>query len=376
MVTEPLLPRYGNGCVSDLMAHLFSPSTAGVSIASPTNEAGRTAPTIGIAKQRVLFVLDGLGWEQLCDRWALAPTMAKMVGGPITTVAPSTTATALTSITTSLTPGEHGMVGYRMMVDGEVLNALRWSTGSRPDARKTMPPELLQPYPPFQGNRTAMVTKSEFATSGFTMAHLRGGRLAGYRTPATLVHEIVNEIRQGEPVVYAYWDGVDKVAHEYGLNSVYDSEVVFADRLVAAVCEALPSGVEVLVTADHGQVDCANGLIEIDDSVKSLVSDLSGEGRFRWLHSAGAPAGEIAALALEAHGSVSWVRTLEQILDEHWFGPSVSPEARDRLGDVALVPFEPIAFADPDDTGIFELIGRHGSLTSAEMLVPLLQLIT
>jgi hypothetical protein len=50
----------------------------------------------------------------------------------------------------------------------------------------------------------------------------------------------------------------------------------------------------------------------------------------------------------------------------------VGSEARRRLGDVALVPFEPVAYHDPDDSGPFELIGRHGSLTSAEMRVPLL----
>jgi len=31
-----------------------------------------------------------------------------------------------------------------------------------------------------------------------------------------------------------------------------------------------------------------------------------------------------------------------------------------------------VAFHDPLDTGPYELIGRHGSLTAAEMLVPLL----
>jgi hypothetical protein len=31
-----------------------------------------------------------------------------------------------------------------------------------------------------------------------------------------------------------------------------------------------------------------------------------------------------------------------------------------------------IAFVDPADTGPFKLIARHGSLTAAEMLVPLL----
>jgi hypothetical protein len=43
-----------------------------------------------------------------------------------------------------------------------------------------------------------------------------------------------------------------------------------------------------------------------------------------------------------------------------------------RLGDVVLVPFAPMAFLDPADTGELRLKARHGSLTAEEMLVPLL----
>jgi hypothetical protein len=45
---------------------------------------------------------------------------------------------------------------------------------------------------------------------------------------------------------------------------------------------------------------------------------------------------------------------------------------RGRLGDVALVPFLPLAYLDPADTGEMRLVCRHGSLTSAEMMVPCL----
>ena len=50
----------------------------------------------------------------------------------------------------------------------------------------------------------------------------------------------------------------------------------------------------------------------------------------------------------------------------------MSDAARARLGDVALVAREPVAFHDADDSGPYQLVGRHGSLTAAEMLVPLL----
>ena len=61
-----------------------------------------------------------------------------------------------------------------------------------------------------------------------------------------------------------------------------------------------------------------------------------------------------------------------QTVDEGWFGPVVSPPVAARYGDVAMVPHAPVTFHDPADSGPFELKCRHGSLTSAEMLVPLL----
>jgi hypothetical protein len=66
------------------------------------------------------------------------------------------------------------------------------------------------------------------------------------------------------------------------------------------------------------------------------------------------------------------VRTAAEVVEEGWLGGQPTPTVASRLGDVALVPFEPTAFLDPADTGELRLAARHGSLTSAEMLVPLL----
>ncbi len=363
---DPIQPAYGRGCLSELLPTVLGYEPTG-GVALPV--------AVDAAAPRVLLVLDGLGWDQLQDRLGVAPTLASCVGGPITTVAPSTTAAALTSITTGLTPGEHGVVGYRMRVGDEVLNTLRWRTDRHGDARKTIPPELVQPYDPFMGERVALVSKAEFQRSGFSKAHLRGAQFTGYRTPALLVHETVRLVEEGEPVVYAYYDGIDKVAHEYGLGSEYDAELRFVDQLVAAMLDALPTGTQVIVTADHGQVDCRNGSVLIDDQVMALTGGLSGEGRFRWLHAKSGATASLLEAATEAHSHHAWIRSLEQILDEHWFGPSVRSEVKESLGDVALLPFEPIAFTDPKDTGPFELIGRHGSLTAAEMLVPLIGIV-
>ena len=126
-----------------------------------------------------------------------------------------------------------------------------------------------------------------------------------------------------------------------------------------------------VVTADHGQVDVGPSVQVLGPEVMDGVTLLSGEGRFRWLHvRPGAPS-RTWRRQPGPFGHLAWVRTAETIIDEGWLGGEPIPAVTDRLGDVALVPFEPTAFMDPADTGELRLVARHGSLTPAEMLVPL-----
>jgi hypothetical protein len=80
----------------------------------------------------------------------------------------------------------------------------------------------------------------------------------------------------------------------------------------------------------------------------------------------------LLSAASAAHDDVAWVMSRAQLIDGGWFGPVVSPPIAARLGDVALIARAPISFDDPADSGPYPLVCRHGSLTSAEMLVPLL----
>jgi predicted AlkP superfamily pyrophosphatase or phosphodiesterase len=356
------LPAYDGACITNLVPALLQPG----------DEAPSWLPAEAHDAERVvLLVVDGLGWNQLTPRRGTTPTLAAMDGGPITTVAPSTTATALTSITTGLPPGEHGVVGYRIAVHGEILNVLRWNTAAG-DARQTIPPAKVQTHECFGGQRPPAVTRAEFATSGFTGAHLDGARFTGYRTLGTLAAEIVRLARAGEPFVYAYYEGLDKVSHEYGLGLHYDEELVWIDRLVARLLEELPAGTVLLVTADHGQVEVGPNVLTLPSDVQSHIQIQSGEGRFRWLHARSGRATALLDAATELLGEHAWVRSRAQAIEEGWYGPRVTDAAAGRLGDVLLAAKGDVAFDDPADTGPYVLVGRHGSLTADEMLVPLL----
>ena len=361
LADEPLIPEYTGPCVTNVAAMLQHP---------PLEVPDWVPAAVARAEQScVLLTVDGLGWEQLADRRHLAPTLCGVLdGGPVTTVAPSTTSTALTSIASGMAPGEHGVIGYRMSIDGNVLNVLRWSTADG-DARKSMPADGFQLYEPFGGERPPVVTRAEFAASGFTDAHLGGARFVGYRTLGTLVTEVDRLVRSGEPFVYAYYEGIDKVAHEYGLGDHYEAELKWVDHLVAELLATLPAGTCLAVTADHGQVEVGDRLIELDPAIRDHLSMQSGEGRFRWLHARPGRARQLLDAA-QAHADTGWVVSRDQIIDEGWFGPRVTDTVRSRLGDVALVARDPVAYIDPLDSGPYKLVSRHGSLTSAEMLVP------
>jgi predicted AlkP superfamily pyrophosphatase or phosphodiesterase len=356
---QPVVPDYDGAAVNNVV-----PALLGQFDRSPP-----WLPSVASgADQVVLLVLDGLGWDQLQERLPSAPTLASLDGGSICTVAPSTTAAALTSIATGLPPGQHGIVGYRMAVDDRILNVLRWATPSG-DARPTIPPESIQAALPFEGERPPVVTRAEFAQSGFTLAHLAGTRLTPYRMVSTLVTEVRRLLGKGEPFVYAYYEGIDKVAHEYGLDEHYDSELRWVDHLVSELLATLPTGTCLALTADHGQVEVGSNTIELDPGIRDHLSMQSGEGRFRWLHARPGRARPLLEAA-EAHADTGWVASREQIIDEGWFGPKIDQVVRNRLGDVALLARDDVSYIDAADTGPYELIGRHGSLTEAEMLVP------
>jgi hypothetical protein len=362
---EPLLPDYAGPCVRGIVPALLGPGEWATSLPPWIPSA------VAAAEQVVLLVLDGLGWEQLEDHRQLLPTLAAMEGGPIATVAPTTTATALTSIATGLTPAEHGLLGYRLLIGGEVINILRW-TSQQGDRRRAHPPHDIQPYPAFLGHDIPVISPAELQTTAFTEGHLHGSRPVGYRTTSAIAVEVGHQLQGGERVVYAYYGGIDKTAHERGFGEFYDAELRTADRLVGDVLDHLTPGAVLLVTADHGQVEVGDRIVVPDHDLVDMVAQQSGEGRFRWWHARHGSADELAKATADRYEDVAWVVTRDQVLDEHWFGPTIAAPVATRLGDVALVPFAPISFHDPADSGPYPLICRHGSLTAAEVLVPLL----
>lgn len=360
-------PCYDGPGVSSIVPALLGAGPIGVSGADPGMgwfpEPAREVPTV------VLLVLDGLGWDAVNEHRDRLPSLGALEGGPIPTVVPSTTAAALTSIATGVAPSEHGLIGYRVRVDGGVLNALSWQT----DGKRGPDPGLVQRREPFRGVDVPVVTKQEFRSSGFTEAHLRGARFEGWRSVSELAENCRRLATGGERLVYAYYPGVDEIAHAHGLHDgYYEAELAFVDRLVGDVLASLPSSAALLVTSDHGQVHLGDDAWLPLGATAAFVEECSGDGRFRYLHARRGAAGDLLAAAREEHAAHAWVLSREELLDEGWLGPPPSAVIARRLGDVVLAASAAIGFVDPELPREASLRSAHGSLTAAEMLVPLL----
>jgi predicted AlkP superfamily pyrophosphatase or phosphodiesterase len=321
------------------------------------------------AESVVLLVLDGLGWNALREHADVMPELTAMTGGPITTVLPATTATALTSITTGLAPAQHGVLGYRMLVGRDVLNVLRWTVADR---HRPPDPFDVQRHTAFMGRPVPAITKSEFRTTGFTQAHLRGGRFIGWHTTSTLVELCGHEVEARERLVYAYYPGVDSVAHEFGLyGRVWRRELAAADALVRDLLDVLPPHAALLVTADHGQVHLERSSWIAVPELLQMTAAMAGDGRFRYLYARKGAQRDLVAAARELVGSIAWVWSRAELLDEGLLGTGATGSIPGRVGDVVLASREPVAFVDPALPNEATLRSGHGSLTPDEMLVPL-----
>lgn len=356
-VVDPVRPQLDGASVAGLVPALVG-----------DQPAAWIPDVVTDAESVVLLVLDGLGHDALRRHPDRLSTLAAMEGGPITTVVPSTTSSALTSIATGLAPAQHGIVGFRMLVEGSVLNVLGWHT----DGAHAPDPFDVQRHTAFLGREVPVVTKSEFRNSGFSQAHLRGARFIGWRTTAALVEHCRRLVASGERFVYAYYPGVDTIAHEFGLhNEFYERELGAADRLVGDLLDALPSSCALLVTSDHGQIHLdADDWVELPE-LAPLVAAMAGDGRFRYLHARPGAARELLEAAREVVGERAWVRSRKELLAEGWLGAGATGTVPGRLGDVVLAAADPVAFVDPALPFERKLRSAHGSLTPDEMYVPL-----
>ena len=341
--------------------------------------AGRTG-RLGLAPvtHAVVLVADGLGRTALEAHRGHARTLASRldVDPPISAVFPTTTASALATLTTGTAPGQHGMVGYRVLdsAHDRMVNQLTGLEELDPAAWQRMP--TLFETSAAAGVRAVAIGAPRHRESGFTAAVLRGAHYYGAAENAERFARARHELASpGPTLMYLYVSELDVEAHARGLASPrWVAALEALDAEVATLVAALGPRQGLLATADHGMVDVpADAQVIIPPELLAGVRHVGGEPRCLQLYlEEGANPDVVAGLWRERESARAWVATREEAIAAGWFG-TVDPIVLPRIGDVLVAARKDFAYyADPDDTAR-RMIGQHGSLTRDETEIPLLR---
>ncbi|MHA3021514.1 alkaline phosphatase family protein [Mycobacterium sp. BMJ-28] len=374
-----ITPRYGDGALADLL-----PSVLGA--LGVEGERDRVGLGLDGVRRVAVLLVDGMGAELVAARPHAAPFLDGVPGRTLTAGFPSTTAASLASLGTGVPAGEHGIVGYLLAVPGHdrMMNPLKWrlmGQGPKVDLLKEIVPEQFQPMTTvFERAAAAGVAVTQVAPmyqagSGLTRAALRGGEFRPNFSSGDLVDGVLTALRGSDrALVYAYHGDLDMTGHVRGpASEAWALELAHVDLTVRAIAERLPAGAALVVTADHGMVQ-VDAPVDFDREplLQNGVRALGGEPRARHVYTEPGAGPDVAAAWRHRLGADFTVLTRQEVIGAGWFGPTVHAEVAPRIGDVVVVADGNRAItrsaAEPLQSN---LIGHHGSLTPAEMNVPL-----
>jgi hypothetical protein len=377
-------PDYQGGSIVNLMASLMA--ARGGESAYPKLRLLPPAEIIGVTNL-ILLVIDGLGADYLA-RHSPQGLLSRHLRGAITSVFPSTTATAIPCFLTGEAPQQHGLTGWFTWLRelGCVMTVLpghpRYGGGGYRLA-VIDPARFYGLTPVFRRLQTpsVVVSPNYIAGSDFNRALSAGASTIPFDGLAAMFRATAAALRRTrEPrYFYLYWPKLDTLGHVHGIESpmavrhLAEIEQALTDFLV----QAAGTDTLVLVTADHGQVDTSPAdridLADHQPLAQSLTVPLCGEPRTAFCY---LRPGQVETFTdycgTRFAGRVEVVPS-QTLIDRGLFGLGTPhPRLAERIGDLTLLMQGNNVINErlPGETPHVQ-VGAHGGLSQAEMLVPL-----
>jgi hypothetical protein len=380
-------PDYAGGSIVNLMSSIAGALGANAGGSVPLRDGALDA-LVRARGRIVLLVVDGLGFHRLMTTAAARGALRSHLRGSLTSVFPSTTASAVTTFLTGLAPGQHGLTGWHMWFPAhQTVGAIlpyRTRVGDRPLTALGIEPEQMFAYPSFFERlpvRSFSVAPARIASSVFNRHHCRGAQIRGYDSIEHLFELALGCLRaSADPCyVYAYYADYDSVAHEHGVDSRQcDHLLRRVDELLAAfLARAGSLDATVIVTADHGFIDSPpSHVVELEahPRIRALLrAPLCGERRAAYCYVQPGMAEAFEQTVGAELAGRAWACPSQTLIEAGWFGPA--PHHRDllaRAGDYTLLMRDRWTIKEwlPGEERHRQL-GVHGGVSEAEMTVPL-----
>jgi len=379
-------PHYHGGSIVNLVAGISS-ACGGLDTGYPAADAIALRELTG-ARNIVLLILDGLGYDYI-RRYGPASVLASHLRGSLTSVFPTTTATAITSLATGVAAQQHAVTGWFMFLKevGAVTAILpfRPRLGTEPYMEKGIRMRDVVGVRSIFGqmSRTGyVVNRQDLVHSEYNTLVTAGAERRSYEKLEDCFARIAQTVFENdEPkFIHAYWPDFDTLCHEHGVGSAE----VFAhfkklDGQFAFLLDALRgTDTLVLATADHGLIDTASDrLIHLDEHPElgaTLAMPLCGEPRAAYCYVRPGRTAQFERYVATELSDCCDLAKSEDLVAAGWFGlGAANPKLFDRIGDYVLLMKENYSIKDRVlGEQSYRQIGVHGGLSSQELLVPLI----
>ena len=330
----------------------------------------------------IFFIADALGvytlsyWSDLLQKFIDKIAYSEV----LSSIAPTTTASALPTLTTGLLPPKHGVSGYRMYLKelgGIVkmfdLQPVKWRgvgeiyTG---EEFKLMYGETIFEKLSRENINSYYILKNSISESLFSKEITRGANVTTYHATADIISSVNSSVKQADrSLVYVYWEEIDTLSHEYGPFSEQVAEgIKHLLWIINEIYEKNKEEVLLLLVADHGHIE-VNQQEVIRTGVSPCAGCLTipfGERRFLYF------------IRREDAYSVECERCRAIGIENYnrLFGDSIDEKVSDRFGNlVVLVDGRGIIiYKYREEDQEKKMRGHHGGLSREELLVPFIVL--
>jgi hypothetical protein len=397
-------PQYKTNCISNIpntILELFKTKKAQATSPLTTRLNLETNKINKI----VLLVVDGFGFNRFLASYKQNPFLTSLTEAgtvfPLTSVYPSQTTNALTTLNTGLTPQEHGLFEYFIYLkEAGIVNALRFELIGTKKSKLTE--QGFDPHLMYSGgNIQQQLQKEDIKT--YTHMNEANAALActklvfedstvisAYKNSDAIV-KLRKNIEQNKQGAYffVHLETLDTISHEYGPESQeYNAELqaisfLLQKELVEKLNPQAAQETLLLLTADHGGVQVApeqtSYLSLNSEPIKNAEIGVhrkkimpTGSPRDIFLHVKEQKLQETKEALIKSIGEKAQVIETKEALDAGLFGVGKpNPDFFSRTGNLLVLPYgkETLWFEHRSGRKI-NLRGQHGGLDAKEMWVP------
>ncbi len=378
-------PDYSNAGLVNLMASIYN--AVGYPIDSYPSLGVMDEYQIGKSRNIVFMLMDGLGYEYVKQQGANS-YIEKNTCARLSSVFPTTTSSALTTLASGLAPQQHAVTGwfmylkelgmvsailpFRARIGGETLSTCGVLLDDVIDIAMAMPRIT---------RKSTVVSQRNIVDSDYSLLAHQGAEKKGYTSLSEYFRHIYQTVMASDEAkyIYAYWPSFDEHCHVYGVDNPR-TKTHFAQidqQLEQLVSSLQGSDTTIVLTADHGLLDTnIESVINLDkypNIMECLSLPLSGEPRTAYCNIRMNMAQQFENRVLDQLSNYCDLHRSADLIAENYFGfGEVHPQLNNRIGDYVLLAKNNYVIKDRVlGEGDFSQIGVHGGLSDQELYVPL-----